>query len=306
MASINYAKQYSQALANAYPYVLNFGALYNTENDNRYKWTGAKTIEIPVISTTGRVNANRDSIATATRNYDNEWEAKTLTNHRMWTTLIHPMDIDETNYVATIENITKTFNELQKFPEMDAYCVSKIYTDFVAAGGTKISISTKDTVLTVFDKMMLDMDNARVPANGRILYTTYETKNELKNLSNVQRYMNVDTFSGNVSRVVNRLDEVTVVAVPATLMKTAYDFTTGFTAGSGAEQIQMLLIHPSAVITPVKYEFSKLDSPSAMSNGKWVYYEESYEDVFILKERIKAIQFAVGTWGVDGGMAGSP
>ena len=304
MASINYAKQYSQALANAYPYVLNFGALYNTENDNRYKWTGAKTIEIPVISTTGRVNANRDSIATATRNYDNEWEAKTLTNHRMWTTLIHPMDIDETNYVATIENITKTFNELQKFPEMDAYCVSKIYTDFVAAGGTKISISSKDTVLTVFDKMMLDMDNARVPANGRILYTTYETKNELKNLSNVQRYMNVDTFSGNVSRVVNRLDEVTVVAVPATLMKTAYDFTTGFTAGSGAEQIQMLLIHPSAVITPVKYEFSKLDAPSAMSNGKWVYYEESYEDVFILKERIKAIQFAVGTWVADSGMTG--
>ena len=37
MAAINYATQYSQALANAYPYALNFGALYATPNNNRYR-----------------------------------------------------------------------------------------------------------------------------------------------------------------------------------------------------------------------------------------------------------------------------
>ena len=74
MAVLNYAKEYSRALSQAFPYVLNFGALYSTPNNNRYRWVNAKTIEIPSISTTGRVNADRDSIATAQRNYDNAWE----------------------------------------------------------------------------------------------------------------------------------------------------------------------------------------------------------------------------------------
>ena len=100
MAGINYAAQYAQALAQAYPYVLNFGALYATENNGRYRMgEDGKTIYIPNISTTGRVAADRDTIATATRNYDNAWEPKVLSNQRKWSTLVHPKDIDQTNAV---------------------------------------------------------------------------------------------------------------------------------------------------------------------------------------------------------------
>ena len=55
--ALNYAVEYSRALAQAFPYVLNFGALYATPNNGRYRWVNAKTIEIPSIKTTGRVNA---------------------------------------------------------------------------------------------------------------------------------------------------------------------------------------------------------------------------------------------------------
>ena len=118
MAALNYATQYSRALAPAFPYVLQFGALYNTPNNNTYRWVNAKTIEIPSISTTGRVDSNRDTIATAQRNYDNNWETKTLTNQRKWSTLVHPMDVDQTNMVTTIQNITRVFNEENKFPRL--------------------------------------------------------------------------------------------------------------------------------------------------------------------------------------------
>lgn len=124
MPSINYAEQYARELAQAYPYALNFGALYATPNNGRYRMgEDGKTIYIPNLSTTGRVAADRDTIATATRNYDNAWEPKTLSNQRKWSTLVHPKDIDQTNEVASIANITQTFNEEQKFPEMDAYCI---------------------------------------------------------------------------------------------------------------------------------------------------------------------------------------
>ena len=303
IGTVNYAEEYSNALDQMFPYVLNFGALYATPNNGRYRWVNAKTIEIPTIKTTGRVDADRDTITTAKRNWSNSWEPKKLENERKWSTLVHPMDIDQTNMVATIANITNTFNEEQKFPEMDAYTVSKIYTDWLKSYNPEDADQTTrkadetvlstDNILSVFDNLMLKMDNERVPANGRILYVTHEVKTMLKEAKNISRSISVEDGPNAIDRRINRLDEVELVGVPATLMKTTYDFTEGYKAGAEADQINMFLVHPLAVITPHKYEFAKLDEPSAMSEGKYVYYEESHEDVFILNNKSGAIQFNI-------------
>lgn len=304
--ALNYAEQYSRALANAFPYSLYFGALYATPNNGRYRIVDAKTIKIPRITTTGRVNADRDTIATAARNYDNSWETKTLEHERKWSTLVHPMDIIQTDIVTTIANITQAFNEFQKFPEMDAYTISKIYerwTTSVAAEGytgktASTTALTANNVLSEFDAMMLAMDNARVPVTGRILYVTNEVKSMLKNAqinanNTLSRQLNVESGPKGIDRRVNRLDEVQIVGVPAELMKTLYDFTEGWAVAATAKQINMMLIHPNAVITPVSYTFANLSAPAALSEGKWVYYEESFEDVFILNNHADAIQFNI-------------
>ena len=294
IADLNYAKQYSRALSQAFPYVLNFGALYNTPNNRTYRWVNARTIEIPSIKTTGRVDADRDTIATAQRNFTNAWEPKVLENERKWSTLVHPMDIDQTNMVTTIANITRVMNEEQKVPEMDAYCVSKIYNDWTTLG--KVADTTavsESTVLGVFDTLMLNMDNARVPVQGRILYCTHEVKTMLKNADKISRSIDLEGGENRINRIVSRLDEVEIVGVPATLMRTLYDFSQGWEIEDGADQINMFLVHPSAVLTPVSYTFSRLDAPSAGSEGKWVYYEESFEDVFILNNKADAIQFNI-------------
>lgn len=297
---VNYAKEYSSALAQKFPFVLNFGALYNTPNNGRYRWVNAKTIEIPSITTTGRVDADRDSIATAQRNYSNAWETKTLVHERKWSTLVHPMDIDESGMVNTIANITQVFNDEHKFPEMDAYTVSKIYADWITTKdeASKARVADKtaltvENVLSVFDALMLKMDNERVPANGRILYCTHEVKTMLKQAQGMQRTFDVQSGQSAIDRTISRIEEVEVIGVPASLMKTQYNFTTDFAVAPGAAQINMFLVHPAAVITPVKYEFSKLDEPSAGSEGKYVYYEESHEDVFILNNKSGAIQFNI-------------
>lgn len=311
MADLNYATSYQRALEQAFPYSLYFGALYATPNNGRFRWVNSKTIEIPSISTTGRTNADRDSIGTAQRNYNNAWETKTLTNERKWSTLVHPMDIDQTNMATSITNITKVFNEEHKFPEMDAYTISKIYTDWTTtvsgdAAHDKYTGKTASTtalttanVLEEFDALMLKMDNERVPVTGRLLYVTNEVKSMLKNAEKIQRNWDVQTNADGINRMVNRLDEVSVIGVPAQLMKTKYDFsdTNGWKVDSTAQQINMCLIHPGAVITPVSYTFSKLDPPSALTEGKYYYYEESFEDVFILNKKADAIQFNVTAGG---------
>lgn len=292
MAALNYATQYAQALAQAYPFVLHFAALRSTENDARYRWTGANTIQIPSLTTTGRVDGDRDTIGTASRNFNNAWEPKTLSNHRKWSTLVHPLDIDETNQVASIQNITQVFNEEQKFPEMDAYLVSKIHADWVAAGGTADTTAvTVDNVLSLFDGYMTAMDEKNVPGTGRILYVTPAIKTLLKQAKELTRF--IQNGDSAINRAVRSLDEVKIESVPSVLMKTVYDFTEGYKAGTGAKQINMLLAHPSAVITPEKYTFAQLDAPSAGSEGKYVYFEESYDDVFILNKRKDAITFNI-------------
>lgn len=297
MPGVNYAAQYSQELANAYPYALYFGALYATPNNGRYKMgEDGKTIYIPRIKTSGRVDSDRDTIAMATRNYDNSWEPKTLTHHRKWSTLVHPKDIDQTNHVASIANITQTFNEEQKFPEMDAYCVSTLLSLWKGQNHVPdTTVLTADNVLSVFDKLMLAMDNNRVPASGRILYVTFEVQTLIKNAKELTR--NIDVQSGNtsVNRRVSRIDEVEIVGVPNTLMRSAYNFTQGWQPEADADQINMFLVHPSAVITPVSYEMATLDQPSGVTEGKYLYFEESDEDVFILNAKSDALQFNVTT-----------
>lgn len=294
MAAVNYAHAYQQALEQAWPYALYFGDLFNTPNNQKYRWVNARTIEIPTLETTGRVDSTRDTIATASRNYNNAWTPLTLTNERKWSTLVHPKDIDQTNLVASIGNITETFNQEQKFPEMDVYCVSKIYAEYQELGQTPITDEiTAANILEYFDKMMIAMAEARVPSTGRILYITPVYNAMLKQAEKLARTVIIGDAENKLNRTIANLDLVKIVEVPSEIMKTVYDFTQGYKAAGSAKQIKMFMVHPLAVITPINYEFAKLDEPSAMSEGKWVYYEESHEDVFVLKKKVNAIQFAV-------------
>ncbi len=295
MGAVNYAEAYERALAQAYPNVLNFGELYNVANNRTYKFVDSKTIHIPSISVTGRTNVNRDVMnGQFQRNVDNSFETKTLTFYREWSTSIDPADVLDTNMILTIQNATKVFNEEQKFPEKDAYTVSKIYADWVAEGKTAdTTVLNVDNVLAVFDKLMENMDEALVPSVGRLLYVTPAVKTLLKSASQIGLSRGVQGNESAIDRVVDRLDEVKLITVPSFLMKTAYTFSTGFEPAATAKQINMFLVHPSAILTPSKYAFVGMEAPAAGTKGDYIYYEKEYADVFILNNRTGAIAFNV-------------
>lgn len=296
MAALNYAESYQRALAQAYPNVLHFSELLASPNNSLYKFLDAKTIKIPFLTTTGRKNVNRDAIdGNFSRNVDKEDQTLTMKFYREWSTLIDPADMDDTNQVVTITNATKVFNETQKFPEKDAYLVSKIYNDFVTAGGTtNTTVIDATNALEVFDTLMTEMDEKNVPAVGRIAYVTPAIKKILKSAQGIVRNITVDGSNDKeLNRIVDRLDEVKLVSVPSTLMKTKYTFDNGYEVAGDAKQINIFLVHPTAVITPEKYEFAGTEAPSAHTKGDYLYYEKSYEDVFIINKRIAGIAFNV-------------
>lgn len=288
MTALNYAQQYSAELAQAYPYVLYSGALWNNENSRKYRIVDSKTIQIPSISVGGRTNGDRDNIGGFTRNFNNSWETKTLKNHRTWETLVHPKDIQETNQVVSIANITRVMNEEEKFPEMDAYIFSTIFNlrnDLEAITALEEDLTVAN-ILDKFDGMMDKMDEARVPAAGRVLYCDTFTKTLITKAISIVR----SNGDKKLVRDVERLEDVEIVSVPTDLFYTKYTFDNGFEKVEEAKSIKMLLLHPSAILPVVSYEFAQLQAPSAMSKGKYVYFEESFEDVFLLNKRKDAIQ----------------
>lgn len=289
---LNYAKEYSQALAQAYPYTLFFGALWSAVKPD-VKFLRNDTVILPSLSVKGRKNGDRDSIGSFGRNFNNDEEPKKLKTHRTWDTLIHPRDIDETNQVATIQNITKVMNEEQKFPEMDAEMITALYKlKNEIETITEDDVLTLANVLTKFDAMMDKMDEKRVPAAGRILYADTPTKTLIDTAKEASRSLSSQDTS--IARSLDRIGEVEIIGVPNSAMKSAYKLTDdGYEVEETAKDVKMMLIHPSAVIPVIAYDFAQLGAPTSLSQGKWTYFEESFEDVFIYNKKHDAIQFYI-------------
>ncbi|EGP5171816.1 capsid protein [Enterococcus faecium] len=307
-ATLNYAESYQQGLQKRYSEngILYSQKLWNSPSNNLIKWAGAKTVKLPkLLIKNGRKDRTRRAITNASANYENQWETYELTNERYWDTLVDPSDIDETNYVTSIVNITKAYNDLEKIPEKDKQMFSSLYNLKKTKDGGKGIVElelTTENILTQFDTMMTAMDEAAVPAIGRSLYVTPTVSTILKNAQGLQRTLSVQNNNGVIDRAVKRLDEVTIEpAVPSAYMKTVYDFTTGAVADPTAQTIQMMLIHIPCMCAPEKYSFVGLDKPSASTAGNYLYYEQSYDDVILFETKSDGLSFVVTPKQSDGG-----
>lgn len=293
---VNYAAEYSRALAQAYPYLSYFAAIWASENSTRYRPGMAKTVYIPTITVSGAVDVNRNQInGTFNRNWNNQWQAVELQMDREWNTLIDPMDIDETGDVATIANITRAFTEFQKIPEMDAFLASKLASFASAYGGVSTTALDASNILAQWDAALEYMTNQRVNRDRVVAYMTPGTYKLLKQATGLTRFIEVTNGIQAVDRNVARLDGVTVVEVPADMMKTAYTFTEGWAVDlATAQQINFLLVDPMAVAAPIKYETAMMSAPTAQSKGKYLYYERYYYGAFILNQRQAGVYAHLG------------
>lgn len=296
MGNINYAAQYAREIANAYPYLSYYGDMWNGGESRRFRPLQGKTVYIAHMTTTGATAVNRDSIdGNWGRNFDLAWEPKTLSMDREWKTLVDPLDIMETNEVATIANVTASFNEQQKLPEMDAYASSKLAGFAMAHGGVVTTTPDASNILTLWDNALAYMAEQRVNRDRVHCMMIPSVYKLLKEASGLTRFVETNNGIANVDRNIAKLDGVVITEIPAELMKTAYNFTTGWAIGGSAAQVNMLFYDPVAVAAPVIYDTSMMTAPSAQSKGRWLYYERYYYDVFALDERQAGFYAVIGS-----------
>lgn len=286
---LNYATEYSKAMANAYPYWSYFSDLYGSPNSATYKPVSGKAVAVQSMTTRGARAVNRDQITgTFNRNFNTSEQILTMRMDREWDTLADPMDIQE-DPIVNIANITKTFNEFQKVPEMDAYAASALAQAASGVGGVDDTSLTAGNILETWDTYLAYMVNQRVPRDRIRAKMTPDTYKLLKEAAGITRFVEADTGIRNIDRNVGKLDGVVIMEVPKDIMMSAYDFTEGWASATGAKQINLLMFDPIAIAAPVVYETSMMSAPTAQSKGKWLYYERYYYDVFVLNQRLPGI-----------------
>lgn len=91
---LNYATEYSKAMANMYPYWSYFSDLYGSPNSATYKPISGKAVAVQSMTTSGARAVNRDQITgTFNRNFNTSEQILTMRMDREWDTLADPMDI---------------------------------------------------------------------------------------------------------------------------------------------------------------------------------------------------------------------
>lgn len=284
--NVNYATIFSNDLAQKYTRELLTSGL-TTDGVN---FIGGNTVKIPFLTLRGYRNHSRDGgfnrQAVTNRNL-----TKVLEHDRNVEFFVDTMDVDETNQVLAAVNLTNAFETEHAIPETDAYRFSKIFSEFSGGGGhVDNTVLTRENILDTFDDYMQRMDEEEVPQEGRILYVTPAVSKLLSQSAELNRIMNVIDEKSKIKRSVRMLDEVQVVVVPASRMKTEYDFSDGFIPGGDARQINMMLIHPSSVIAVNKHSYIKLWSPGTHTQGDgYLYQNRQYGDLFVVDTRLGGI-----------------
>ena len=287
--NLNYTTEYSKAMANAYAYWSYFSDLYGSPNSATYKPLGGKAVAVQSMTVAGARFTDRDNMSGQfTRNFNTSEQILTMRMDRDWDTLVDPMDMKEDS-IVTVANITKTFNEFQKIPEMDAYAASTLATAASEFGSIDATKLTKENILETWDTYLAYMVNQRVPRDRIRCKMTPDVYKLLKEAAGITRFVEADTGVRNIDRNAGKLDGVAITEVPADIMKTAYDFTLGWVPAEKAQQINLLMFDPLAIAAPVVYDISMMSAPTAQSKGKWLYYERYYYDVFALNQRLPGI-----------------
>lgn len=293
--NLNYTTEYSKAMANAYPYWSYFADLYGSPNSATYKPLGGNAVVVQSMTVAGARATNRNTMdGQFSRNFNTNGQTLTLTMDREWDTLVDPMDMQQ-DAIVTIANITKTFNEFQKIPEMDVYAASTLAAAASGFGSVDATSLTADNILATWDSYLAYMVDQRVPRDRIRCKMTPNTYKLLKEAAGITRFVEADTGIRNIDRNVGKLDGVVIQEVPSDMMMTAYDFTQGWNPAVKAQQINLLMFDPMAIAAPVVYDVSMMSAPTAQSKGKWLYYERYYYDVFALNQRLPGIFANIAT-----------
>lgn len=237
-------------------------AILDTAND-RIQFTGANTVNIFTLSTVGMGNYDRNA-GFVPGDVNGSWQPYVLETDRGRSYMVDVLDNDETLGMA-FGGLLGTVERQHIIPEIDAFRFAS-YASGAAVGNVKTeTLSAGAATVASIDAATVALDNAEVPYEGRILFVSPSVYGLLK--SGLTRYLLND--ERNINTNVEYYNDMRVISVPQPRFQTAIDLAAptasnaagGFAPASGADAINYMIIHPSAVLQVMKHYVPRIFSP---------------------------------------------
>ena len=102
-------------------------------NAGQVRYSGGAEVKIPKIALQGLGAYDRDN-GYQQGAINLSYETRTMTQDRGRKFQLDPMDVDETNFVATASTVMGEFQRMWVVPEIDAYRLSKLITTAITKG----------------------------------------------------------------------------------------------------------------------------------------------------------------------------
>lgn len=262
-------------------------ALLDMANE-QVEFIGAQTAKVFKIDVDGLGNYSRNA-GFVPGSADGTWETLTLAQDRGRSFSIDVMDNDETLGMMMASTLAQ-FERVAVVPELDAYRLAK----YAAGAGTKVNanLSGSDNIADLIQTAEATLDDKEVPYEGRILFVNPTIYSYLK--GDITRYtMNGE---GDINTEVEMYDGMRIIRVPSARFNTQVTLasptdassTGGFTATG--QDINFMIVHPSAVVQVVKHVIPRVFSPEVNQEADaWKINYRVYHDAFVLANKTYGI-----------------
>ena len=262
------------------------------------------TIKVFKTSMDGLGNYNRNT-GFANGDVTGTWETMTLSKDRGRSFIVDRMDNEETVGMA-FGTLAGEFIRTKVAPEIDAYTFAKIAgTTGILSANADVTVGTTD-VPNLIDTAEMQMNEAEVPGEGRILFIS-ETAYAGLRAKIVRTVLNDVT---GINKDVETYNGMRVIRVPQSRFYTAitlYDGTTsGQTTGgyvgtaTTGYKINFMIVHPSAVNKVVKHVLPRIFTPEQYQNADaWKFDYRIYHDTFVYENKTNGIYLHRGATALD-------
>ena len=286
--ALNYAEVWAPELLE----ILMQGTITSPFITTNVKWLGAKTFHFTQMSVSGYKNHSRDG-GWNRGTVAQQDKAYTVEHDRDISFLIDKADIDETNQTASIQNVSRVFEQTQVAPETDALFFSKVAAAATAAnlkGSTAASAYTKAAVYGKLKDCLAKGKLRRYRARGSlVMYVSSAIMDALEQSTEFTRKIEVTQIAEGGIGIESRVTEIDGVPVIEVIDDERFydsfkwDATAGgFEPATGAHKLNVVVASLETVKTVPKISSIYYFAPGAHTEGDgYLYQNRSLSDTFV-------------------------
>lgn len=267
------------------------------ENAGQVKYTGGNEVKIPTITTQGMGDYDRDKgyvQGAVTLTY----QTFQMTQDRGRKFILDAMDVDETNFVADAGAVLGEFQRSNVIPEIDSYRYSKIFA--LAKAKSKATEGYTPVKQTILEKLLADVAAIRdIFTAAELVITMSPLTAAILNaaLEGSRRLNIIDFKQGNISTRVKSIDDMPILEVPSSRLKTIYKKNDGKTVGqeagglvpdTSAKDINWIICPKKSPQAVSKQDKVRIFTPEEnQAANAWQIDYRRYHDLWIPEQRLE-------------------